>query len=370
MRAVPEYAHTFNRQIRLFLGEALRITLRDPGMAAFVARTLWHQNRAMRVREGWAERGVHVPAFMIASVTSRCNLNCKGCYSRAQGRHSEPEMSPEKLRGVVEEARDLGVSIIMVAGGEPLTRPEVLDIAAGCPEVLFPLFTNGLLLDDGVLQRLGRLRNVVPILSVEGHQVETDARRGMGVHAHILETMRRLRDRGVFFGTSLTVTSHNLELVTGEEFVADLVGRGCKLFFYVDYVPVQPGTEALELSARQRAIEAERLVALRGRERALFLAFPGDEELYGGCLAAGRGFVHVSPSGRLEPCPFSPYSDVSLNDVPLSVALQSPLLRTIRESGEHLSEHDGGCALWERRGWVESLLQARAPAEVEGVPVA
>ena len=48
--------------------------------------------------------------------------------------------------------------------------------------------------------------------------------------------------------------------------------------------------------------------------------------------AAWRGVVHINPEGRLEPCPFSPYSDVSLKHFSLQEALQSPLLRTIREN--------------------------------------
>jgi len=62
----------------------------------------------------------------------------------------------------------------------------------------------------------------------------------------------------------------------------------------------------------QRPQGRARLAALRAEMPGLFVAFPGDEDLYGGCLAAGRGFVHISPEGRLEPCPFSPFSDVSL----------------------------------------------------------
>ncbi len=74
-------------------------------------------------------------------------------------------------------------------------------------------------------------------------------------------------------------------------------------------------------------------------------------------MAGGRGFVHVSPEGRLEPCPFSPFSDVSLKEMSLKEALQSKLLRTIRENSDQLDESKGGCALWEKRDWVASLLQ-------------
>jgi MoaA/NifB/PqqE/SkfB family radical SAM enzyme len=352
-----DYVSLFNRSIRDFFLDALRVSFRDPAMACFVYQTIRRQKRAEQVRLDWEKRGFHVPPFMIVSITKRCNLQCKGCYARAQHRSAEAEMSADKLRSVIAEAAELGVSIILIAGGEPLTRPEVLDITQGFPQVIFPLFTNGMLLDEQVTARLKKQRHVVPVISLEGRQIDTDGRRGEGVYGHVLSTMHRLRREGVFFGTSVTLTSRNFGLATGKEFLQKLMATGCKLFFYVDYVPVQEGTEELALTTEQRAAEPEIMLALHKELPGLFVAFPGDEEMYGGCLAAGRGFVHVSPEGRLEPCPFSPFSDVSLKDVPLKEALQSQLLRTIRESGAHLGETRGGCALWERREWVGSLLQ-------------
>jgi len=359
----------FTHSILDLLTQGVRVCLRDPSMALFIQRMISRQRRAERVRGQWAEQGLRVPPFMIASVTHRCNLHCKGCYARAQHRETEPEMSAEMLRRVLSEARDLGVSIVLLAGGEPLTRPELLDITAEYPEILFPMFTNGLLIDDDVIERLARQRHVVPVLSVEGHQIETDARRGLGVWAHVRETMARLEARRLFFGTSLTLTSHNYDVATSPEVVGDLVGAGCRIIFYIDYVPFQPGTEALELTDDQIAREPAIIERLRKRYNSLFVAFPGDEEMYGGCLAAGRGFVHVSPEGRLEPCPFAPYSDVSLSHMSLREALDSEFLKSIRESDQHLQETHGGCALWENRVWVQSLLAEHQPApEAEAVP--
>jgi len=37
---------------------------------------------------------------------------------------------------------------------------------------------------------------------------------------------------------------------------------------------------------------------------ALFVSLPGDEEKFGGCLAAGRGFIHINPEGKVEACLF------------------------------------------------------------------
>jgi MoaA/NifB/PqqE/SkfB family radical SAM enzyme len=359
----PAYIGAFNQSIRILFREALRISVQDPAMALFCLQAIRQQNRAIQTRLAWEERGVHVPPFMIVSVTRRCNLHCHGCYARAQQRSAEAEMSPAELRRVLAEARELGISIVLLAGGEPLTRPDLLEITAEFPEIVFPLFTNGMLLDEAILAQLKKQRHVIPVISIEGHQIETDTRRGEGVYTHIMEAMARLHEANVFFGTSLTVTAANLLVATDERYVRRLLDLGCRLFFYVDYVPVQEGTESLTLTIEQRATEATRLEAFRQQFPGLFVALPGDEDLYGGWLAAGRGFIDVSPEGRLEPCPFAPYSDTSLRDMSLREALASPLLQAIRENEQYLGETHGGCALWENRAWVTSLLAHEPAAE-------
>jgi MoaA/NifB/PqqE/SkfB family radical SAM enzyme len=180
--------------------------------------------------------------------------------------------------------------------------------------------------------------------------------------------MGRLRATRVPFGASLTVTSVNIDVVTAPSFVGSLVDAGARIVFFVEYTPVEPGTEALALSEGQRAELRRRVDALHAGRRALYVAFPGDEERYGGCLAAGRGFVHVDPRGDLEPCPFAPYADTSVRDRSLADALGSPLLAAIRANRGRLTETGGGCALWAERDWVRSLLPSPAATEpvVEG----
>ena len=325
-------------------------------MALYLVQALIHQRKAAKERERWAEQGVKVPPIMIASVTNRCNLNCQGCYSRAQHRPIGQEMSAAEWQRVFTDARDLGVSIILLAGGEPLVRPEILDVAASLPEIVFPVFTNGLLVDDAFVSRLKAARNLVPMLSVEGHEDETDQRRGEGVYDRLRRATSVLHEAGVFFGLSLTVTSANFNAVTSDAFIRECIDTGCRLFFFVEYVPAKEGTEALMLSDDQKAGLMAATAAFRKAFPGLFVAFPGDEEEMGGCVAAGRGFVHVSATGDLEPCPFSPYSDTNLRTTPLKDALRSRFLEAIRQDDDRLARTKGGCALFENREWVRSLL--------------
>ncbi len=241
-------------------------------------------------------------------------------------------------------------------GGEPLVRPEIFDIAADFPRILFLIVTNGLLLDADLIARLPRQRNTVPVLSIEGTQVQTDQRRGRGVHERVQEKMRELKAAGVFFALSLTVTRDNFDVVTDRAFVEEAIAEGCRLIFYIEYTSMHEGVDEWAITDRQRADMKGIVEGFRRRHSAVFIAVPWDEEESGGCLAAGRGFVHVSANGDLEPCPFAAWSDTSLKTVSLRKGLQSRFLQALRGKHDSFKETSGGCALWKNRAAVESLL--------------
>lgn len=352
------YRESFDTTIHEVIASAVRIIAADPALLIPATRVLHHQKKAAAIRS-WHERdGLLVPPVIIASITSRCNLACAGCYMQHRGGTAHrAEMSPAVLASLVDQADELGVSALVVAGGEPLVRlPEILALAQAHPALLVPVFTNGLLIDDDAADRIAACRNIVPLISFEGFREETDARRGSGVFNQLLAACRRLKDRQVFFGISVTTTRENMARVTDEAFIRQMLDCGARVFAYVEYVPMEPGTEGLVLKDGQKK-DLQRILAEHNRKfPSLFLCFPGDEDYYGGCLAAGRGFVHISPAGDLEPCPAAPYSDANLTAVPLKDALRSRLLARLRKEPAVLAETEGGCALHANRAWVEELV--------------
>ncbi len=346
-----------NQSLRVFFLDALRVALLNPAQAYSFFRTVLWQRKAARVRQRWVSEGVQVPPITIFSVTRRCNLECKGCYSKALHGTSDPEMNGEKVRSIVEEATELGVSFFVLAGGEPFIRPEILDITSEFPQVLFLVFTNGLLIDESVMAGLKKQRNVVPLLSIDGNEDMTDERRGPGTYRRVRDIFGELRRRKIFFGASLTMTRMNFDTLTNEAFIREIADAGCRFFLFLEYTPAEEGTEDWIPTAHQRSGVMRLMEEFHSKFRALFIAVPAHEEDVGGCLAAGRGFVHINASGDVEPCPFAPWSDSNLQKVSLKEALGSTFLRTLREHPENLRETGGGCALWTRREWVQSLLE-------------
>ena len=345
-----------NDALRVFFKDAVRIALTSPSQSVFFLRTLRWQNKAAKTRQKLELQGLHVPPILVISVTSKCNLHCAGCYHQALRSKPDAEMSDERIERLVDEAKELGISFIVLAGGEPLMRANILDISKQTPEIMFMMFTNGLLLNEQVLEQIASNKNIVPLLSLEGYQIDTDGRRGTGVYNQLLKSIGKLKNKGLFWGTTLTMTRTNFAEVTDEAFIKQLVDSGCKLFMMVEYTPVIAGTEDWVLSEEQKS----KVIAIRNGFRkkfpAMFIALPWDEEEIGGCLSAGRGFIHVSSEGNVEPCPFIAYSDTNLKNLPLKEALQSKMLKTIRENHAELKEIHG-CALWEKREWVESLAK-------------
>lgn len=341
--------------------DAVRASLKNPKESLFLARFAKHTRKATKIRERYSENGQDIPVFLIASITSSCNLHCTGCYSRANDAcHDDApsnQLSGEEWEDIFNQARDLGISFIVLAGGEPMLREDVIVNASQFDEILFPIFTNGTLLNDDYLKLFDENRNLVPIFSIEGDETVTDSRRGEGVYSQLLNSMELMKRNNVIFGASLTFTKGNLSNLLSREYISQLKDFGCKVIFFIEYVPVNGDTVDLAPGDDEREFLLNELEHLRKEyDDMLFLSFPGDEKESGGCLAAGRGFFHINSHGGAEPCPASPYSDINVRDSSLLEALDSKLFRSLRDGGILLDDHEGGCVLFEHKEDVERIL--------------
>ena len=344
---------------------------KNPIASVFMMQYIKSNKEANRRRKSLEKEGRHIPPFLIAIITTSCNLHCKGCYARANhncfdGTDSTHQMlQASQWSNIFDEAEELGISFILLAGGEPMLRMDVLREAAAHKKILFPVFTNGTMFSENNLKIFSESPNLLPVLSIEGEVDTTDKRRGMGTYEKLLTGMNELQKRAIVFGSSITIHKNNMQEVMGDLFLESLITKGCKAIIYVEYVPVDSDTKELAPDEQDRIMMEKRLMELRERYPELvFVSFPGDEKTSGGCLAAGRGFFHINAYGGAEPCPFSAYSDTSLVDVSLEEALNSPLFMKLQSGGTLMTEHAGGCVLFEQE---EAVKQFCSTAEKRGI---
>ncbi|MGN1413653.1 MAG: radical SAM protein [Anaerovoracaceae bacterium] len=340
---------------------AVKVTLTNPVQSIFMGRFAAAAKAASEKRKLSEKTGEHIPAFLIASITSSCNLHCVGCYARAI--HSCTDIEPaeqltaEEWDDIFEQAEEMGISFVLLAGGEPMIRRDVIEKAGNRQNILFPIFTNGTLMDDTYIKLLKKSRNLLPVFSMEGRENYTNTRRGEGIYGMVLSAMEELQKENMLFGASVTVTKENLEEVTSDAFIEKLEKRNCKALFFVEFVPMSRELQEQAPGDAERTYMNLRLAEIRKKyQNMIVLSFPGDEKSSGGCIAAGRGFFHINSHGGAEPCPFSPFSDVNVRNTSLKDALHSELFMKLQSSGALMEEHVGGCVLYENRDLVESFL--------------
>lgn len=355
---IQEY---MTKGVERVVADAIKATLKNPRESAFMLGFMKASRAASKKRSKAEMAGRHIPPFLIASITSECNLHCAGCYSRCNNATVDEkpvsQLTDEQWENIFDEADEMGISFILLAGGEPMLRRGVIEAAGKKKNIMFPVFTNGTFLDEKYLKLFDECRNLIPIMSIEGKQEITDTRRGAGIYERLIRNMDRLNKRGMIFGASVTVTTENIKEVTSEEFLNELSDRGCKAVIFVEYVPVTDESKELAPGDEEREYMKKEIQRLREeKSEMVYISFPGDEKNSGGCVAAGRGFFHINSHGGAEPCPFSPYSDVNIKNSSLREAINSPLFLALQSGDILLDDHDGGCVLYEKRELVEQII--------------
>ncbi|MFN8062578.1 MAG: radical SAM protein [Vicinamibacterales bacterium] len=145
--------------------------------------------------------------LVMFSVTARCNSRCVSCDWWQHG--GEDDLTLAEIETLVAELSTLGTRVAVLTGGEPLTRPDIFDVAerfrrAG---IVLELLTSGLAVERHASSIARHFRRV--IVSIDGPDRERyKAVRGVdglpAVEAGILAL--RAADRRV--GVSVRCTLH------------------------------------------------------------------------------------------------------------------------------------------------------------------
>jgi len=302
---------------------------REQLVANLVLNAAWGPMSSRR-EEFIAEHGFKPPFAMLISPTMRCNLNCAGCYAGDYDKNDE--LSFELMDRILTEAKSLDIFFITVLGGEPFIRPDLWDLFEKHSDIYFQVYTNGTLLNQGNVDRLARTPNVATMISIEGFEAETDARRGKGTYREILAAMDRLHAAGVLFGFSSMVTRMNLDVIISDEFNDMLVEKGAFVGWHFLYMPVGPNPDvSLMLTPVQRNRLRQMGAARIRKTRPIFVMdFWNDAPYVGGCIAGGREYLHINSFGGIEPCIFTHFAVDNIKEKSLRECLCSPYFRDIR----------------------------------------
>jgi radical SAM protein with 4Fe4S-binding SPASM domain len=170
--------------------------------------------------------------LLAVEVTSNCNLACAHCYGAFDGRgHAMRADAPELI---AEQAAALGVRVVTITGGEPLT------LGSQLPQYFQPfkrrgmrtfLTTNGV----GIGGEVGKevLEGLDGIqVSLDGGRAVHDRVRGRGRFDGAVEALRTLHEWGFETAVMMTLHADNVDDVPEILAVAKSVGARLSLERY------------------------------------------------------------------------------------------------------------------------------------------
>ncbi|NMA57598.1 radical SAM protein [Clostridium cochlearium] len=273
------------------------------------------------------EEGIKTPFVILISPSMRCNLRCRGCYASSYSK--EDDITYEELDRIIGEAIEIGIYYFIILGGEPFFYKDLLKIYEKYNDAIFMPFTNGTLFDNKLSDEIQRLGNVIPMLSLEGFEEETDARRGKGVFKKVMKSMDMLRTRGILFGVSSAVGKSNIDIVSSDEFINMLIEKGSKMSWYFIFMPVgeDPNFE-LMLEPEQRLYLGRRIRKIRNTKPYFAIDFFNDAPYVGGCIA-GKYYCHINSKEDVEPCIFAHFATDNLKNKSLIEVFKGPFFKEL-----------------------------------------
>ena len=300
------------------------------------------------------KRGIVFPPFLYLSIINSCNLRCQGCWVDVTAPRNM--ISLDELNRLVNDAREHGNSFFGVLGGEPLLHPQLLDFFAQHPDCYFQLFTNGQMITEKVARQLRLLRNVTPLVSIEGTEGVSDLRRGnKDVLTRTLRGLRNCLDQKLLTGVATSLCQTNIDDLLTERWLRQLISWGVHYAWYHTYRPVGPNiAQELALRPDQLIRIREFVTSMRARLPIALIDAYYDDKGQALCPMATGISHHISPSGAVEPCPIIQFAKENVKDARgiYDVLTKSEFLKDFREV---TAKHTRGCIVLERPDIVKQL---------------
>ncbi|MGL5633964.1 MAG: radical SAM protein [Sarcina sp.] len=294
----------------------------------FVVKGIWEGGEKRDAF--YTKTGGHIPFALLISPSMKCNLRCIGCYANDWDKCKQ--LTFEEVDSVVGQARDLGTHFMFVLGGEPYFVDFMWKIYEKYPDVEFLTFSNGTLFTEETAEKILKLKNVVPMFSLEGYEKDTDSRRGEGVFQKVMDGMDILKSKKIPFGVSSATGSPNIDTVISEEFVDMCISKGSFISWYFMFMPIgsKPDT-SLMLNPEQRLRLGARTQEIRHTKPYATVDFFNDSPYVGGCIA-GSYYCHVTASGDVEPCVFAHFTVDNIREKSLAEIFAGDFFKTLLRS--------------------------------------
>lgn len=258
-----------------------------------------------------------IPLEGSIDLTYRCNNNCRHCWLRipANSHEKENELTFDEIRKIVDEARKMGCRVWRISGGEPMLRPDFVDIFdyITSKSASYSINTNGTLITSKIAKLLKKKGSKMVALYGATAEVHDHITRTPGSFEATMQGFAYLKEAGTGFTVQLIPMRDNFhqykEMVELAESLSSLwrIGAGWlylsangksnrnREIIHQRLDPVEavlldrPNMHMREQSIKQKAMKRSQLMR--------------NEYFFASCIDNRRAF-HIDPYGKMTFCSF------------------------------------------------------------------
>lgn len=157
-----------------------------------------------------------IPVSGIFELTPRCNLRCKMCYVRLTPGQMAPlgrELTARQWLDLAQEAKDAGLTFLLLTGGEPTLRSDFCEIYEALAQMGFSISinTNGTLLTPELRRLWHRLPPAQVNITLYGvSEADYEVLCGDGsAFTRVTEALGWLKQEGILTHLNTTIVPTN-----------------------------------------------------------------------------------------------------------------------------------------------------------------
>jgi PqqA peptide cyclase len=255
---------------------------------------------------------IAAPVGVLAELTHRCPLSCPYCSNPIELDSRAGELDTETWKRVFSEAAAVGVLHVHLSGGEPASRPDLVELVKHCHDV--GLYTN--LITSGVGISEKRMRELADAgldhvqLSIQDAEAESADRIGgyKGGFARKMDVARWVNEVGIPLTVNAVIHRANIARAGRMvEFAVELGARRVEIahtqyyaWAYLNRQALMPSREQVE----KAVTEVETLRKFYAGKIVIDHVAPDYYAKYPKACMGGwaKRTLNITPHGKVLPC--------------------------------------------------------------------
>jgi len=257
-----------------------------------------------------------LPLEGTIDLTYRCNDNCRHCWLRISpdAKEKKDELSFEEIENIVDEARKMGCRMWSISGGEPMLRPDFLEIFdyITSHSVSYSINTNGSLITPKIAKALKRKGTKIIAIYGATSQVHDHITRNPGSFEALIQGFRYLKEAGAGFTVQIVPMKDNYHQFKDMVKLAESLSKHYRIGAAWLYLSACGDSEMNKEILKQR-LPPKEVVELDKPDLSYedWMSTQGsscyeatnEEYLFSSCIENRRDF-HIDPYGQMTFCCF------------------------------------------------------------------